>query len=785
MVSYNNYTIKNNVFGTLSAPISSLATTIQLNSWQWARFAVNQLATLENIEDWKVKKREIVLITAIAWDVLTVTRKVAPCPANDEANTQWQVSYAFSADDTISAYITKEHFDKIDDSINDIYDNWVNKLRTEVISWLQIKVNAWPVLVWSSYYDFAWWNLTLTDNATNYIEIDEDWNLVSNTTWRTLENSKVSKVITSWWEITSIEDWRLWTVWWKIWWTDIHELTEKTNLANDDEFIIADSENIRQNKKIKAESMWFMSWTLPAWENISKWNVLFIENMISTVDDFDAVWFDNNVQKVSIKRVWNWMSFSQIQMYLWKQWTPTNDLSVRIETDDNWKPSWTLVDENAYWTVSQSDLTTSVASTTISLAWTITIAKWTVCHIVIWTSSVSSTNYYIYWWKLQETRLFNVKQYDWANRNDWTNNNKIYDIENYLHISDFNSWWNWSWYCFWNKWQYLYVMTATSNTVITWYTLSTPYDVSTATANLWTFTSVSNNWNYNIWISDDWKYLRFSKNYSSTTMRYVIEMSTPRNLSTATQKYYKYRDNISTTWNQWFSIGMNWTKLYSLTYWYYSSDTYVAEFNLTTPYDVSTASLVIRKNFYTRNEDCWIFVSNDWKYLFLYSQSNWYITKYEMTTPWSVDTISNKKQVSLSTKWYSISFSEDWTRMLTWWYNQSARSYVSSRNVWKNFWEKVFQYSQCDWLFDSEVWKASASNNLFVPPVPMTAYRDVNTWKIVNYNFLFDKNQSWLTPNQKYYLSDTAWEISNTTWTNEFEVWIAIEPTILKLKQTY
>lgn len=271
MSRYENYAIKNNVFGTLSAPISSLATTIQLNSWQWARFSVNQLATLENVEDWKVKKREIVKITAIAWDVLTVVRKYAPCPSSDDANTQWQVSYAFSADDTISAYITKEHFDKIDGSINDIYDNWVNKLRTEIVSWLQIKVNAWPVLVGSAYYDFAWWTLTLTDNATNYIEVDEDWLLVNNTTWRTLENTKISKVVASWWEITSVEDWRLWTVWWKIWWTDIHELTEKTSLSPNDEFIIADSDNIYNNKKVKYSNIiqWNIIKLVELWENVT------------------------------------------------------------------------------------------------------------------------------------------------------------------------------------------------------------------------------------------------------------------------------------------------------------------------------------------------------------------------------------------------------------------------------------------------------------------------------------------------------------------------------------
>lgn len=277
MSRYENYEIKNNVFGTLSAPISSLATTIQLWDWQGQRFSVNQLATLENIENWKVMKREIVLITAINWDVLTVTRKYAPCPANDDANTQWQVSYAFSTDDTISAYITKEHFDRVEawfdntnDEIDDILDNWDNKLRTYKTTWLWVEVKWWPVLVWSAYYDFDWWTLTLTDNATNYIEIDEDWNLVSNTTDWWDKHTKISKVITSGGVVTSIEDWRLWTVGGEIGGVNIHDLTEKTKIVENDELIVADSENIYNNKKIKYSSI--MPWTLISfftlWETV-------------------------------------------------------------------------------------------------------------------------------------------------------------------------------------------------------------------------------------------------------------------------------------------------------------------------------------------------------------------------------------------------------------------------------------------------------------------------------------------------------------------------------------
>lgn len=395
MSRYENYAIKNNVFGTLSAPISSLATTIQLNSWQWARFSVNQLATLENVEDWKVKKREILKITAIAWDVLTVVRKYAPCPSSDDANTQWQVSYAFSADDTISAYIDKEHFDKIDDSINDIYDNWVNKLRTEVVSWLQIKVNAWPVLVWSWYYDFAWWTLTLTDNTTNYVEIDKDWLLVSNTSWRWSKNTKISIVVTSWWEVSSITDWRLWTVGWEIWWVNIHDLTEKTNLSADDEFIVSDSDNIWNNKKVRVSNiLWYKKFVSS--QNIQIWDII-------SIKDYNFGSSPNNIQigkdyntAVAQKIYGSWVNTDTIKLWLAKVWNGQN-ITIRIETDNEDKPSGTLVNNNATITVQATSLTTTLTEYTYNFLDNFNISDNNKCWVVISVPTLSTSNYCTIW----------------------------------------------------------------------------------------------------------------------------------------------------------------------------------------------------------------------------------------------------------------------------------------------------------------------------------------------------------------------------------------------------
>ena len=394
MSRYENYAIKNNIFWKLAVWIGSLSTSIQLNTGEWARFSVGMLATLENIVQNEVKKREIVLITAIDGDVLTVTRKYEACPWSDTDNTSGKVSYSFSTDDTISAYITKWHFDKINESINDIYDNWVVKLRTDVVSWLQIKVNAWPVWVWSSYYDFDWWTLTLDDNTTSYIMIDEDGNLISSTDGRDDSATKVSIVTTSNWAVTGIQDWRLWTIWWKIGWVNIHDLTEKSYISTNDEFIIADSDNIFQNKKVKYSTIWLdTKFDYTAWEDISAWDVLELTDWITTIwsaTEYIEFW-NTAQQELSKPVIWSGNVWDNLLIRVWKVYA-TDDIKVRIETDNNWLPSWTLFNANAEYTISNANISAQQNQ---------------FAPVVVENSSLSQLTWYWFWCKFTvETTMY-------------------------------------------------------------------------------------------------------------------------------------------------------------------------------------------------------------------------------------------------------------------------------------------------------------------------------------------------------------------------------------------
>lgn len=215
MSRYDQYKMRNNVTSELYAPISSLATTIQLKSWQGARRGTSFpiLATLE-AKDWnKTTKREIVKITSISGDYLTVVRGFAPCPPNDDSNTQSTTTFNFDIGDTINLYITKEIFDVIKDSIDDLYNNWNDRLFVKSTGGLNIQVTEGNARIWTSELYYAWGTATLTDNATNYVMLTGALAIDISTSWRDTKFAKLAVITTSGWEITSIQRRKMDTVW--------------------------------------------------------------------------------------------------------------------------------------------------------------------------------------------------------------------------------------------------------------------------------------------------------------------------------------------------------------------------------------------------------------------------------------------------------------------------------------------------------------------------------------------------------------------------------------------
>lgn len=437
--------MKNNVHATLSTAVSSIATTIQLTSWQGARFGNDfpQIATLESFdENWKVTKREIVQITGRTGDNLTVVRAYAPCPENDDANSQSQSAISFNADDTISLYIPKEIFDKIADSIKDLYDNWNDRLFVSNNGWLEIKITGWTVRTGGWYAQYNGWIVSMTDNATNYVMIDWSWTIQIDTTWRDDDFTRIAVVTTSSGVITNIERWKLDTIGWTFG-VDIHGLPQKNVTVADDEILIADSEDWFANKKVNIWSIFnslTITWT--CWEDIVKWNSLYIEKSISY---WEAIGQQNisdtiNNTKIAIKEIWNWTVWNKVKLSLQPTTSSVWDLNIRLETDDNWTPSWNLIDENAFWSVSYSDFwTTNKQDYEITLNWNVSYS-W-IIRIVLY-STIDASNYWKLWYKKESSKIRKWKIYNWSTWNDLSvQDTKSTGVSNWDFAVSAAPWW--------------------------------------------------------------------------------------------------------------------------------------------------------------------------------------------------------------------------------------------------------------------------------------------------------------------------------------------------------
>lgn len=181
MSRYRNYGMENNVTSELYAPLWVLATSVQVNQWQGqkrgTKFPI--LATLESFDaQGKCIKREWVKITAINGDVFTIERKFFSCLANDEANVQGRLSFDFVIGDKISLYIPKEIIERLNNAIDDLYDNGNERIKALPTGWLGIEVTAGNVRVGNQEFYFPWGQKVLNDNATNYVMLRGDSQII-------------------------------------------------------------------------------------------------------------------------------------------------------------------------------------------------------------------------------------------------------------------------------------------------------------------------------------------------------------------------------------------------------------------------------------------------------------------------------------------------------------------------------------------------------------------------------------------------------------------------------
>lgn len=149
-------------------------------------------------------------------------------------------------------------------------------------------------------------------------------------------------------------------------------------------------------------------------ETVAKNDSLFPENMVTSAGATEVIEFGKTTadKRVVMYGVGNWVASNKIKLWLKKFWSPSVDVSVRIETVDwSWLATGTLVDANAYGTTLTSGLTTTVVDTEIALNGSITIPKGTNVAVIVYagtygSETVNGTNYFGLAYKTQVTRSF-------------------------------------------------------------------------------------------------------------------------------------------------------------------------------------------------------------------------------------------------------------------------------------------------------------------------------------------------------------------------------------------
>lgn len=139
------------------------------------------------------------------------------------------------------------------------------------------------------------------------------------------------------------------------------------------------------------------SFELPYGEDLTAWNSVFV-NFIPPVSDFAWLllnfWNTTN-EKRAIRIVGNGVSVSDIDVRLAKRMSPTDNLVIRIETDNSGEPSGTLADPNSSGTIAGSGLSGTPTLETVSFTGSFSLTDQTVYWIVFERSgSLDNTNNY-------------------------------------------------------------------------------------------------------------------------------------------------------------------------------------------------------------------------------------------------------------------------------------------------------------------------------------------------------------------------------------------------------
>jgi len=199
--------------------------------------------------------------------------------------------------------------------------------------------------------------------------------------------------------------------------------------------------------EVKSSSLNYMLWSnWEIWKAYSLWNY---EQLVwwTTIN-----FWSTTISEVAQSFYWQDIDLTSLILKVKKVSSPTDNIFIEIQTDNAWKPSWTVVTNWTSNNISYSSLTTDFQEITFNFASIPDINSEQLYHIVLKRSStVDAVNYY-------------TVESAWSNKQIWTASSKNWTWSNiaddlYFKITWYKLailWWNnYIWICqlSWNIWE--------------------------------------------------------------------------------------------------------------------------------------------------------------------------------------------------------------------------------------------------------------------------------------------------------------------------------------------
>lgn len=299
--------------------------------------------------------------------------------------------------------ITSSRLNDINEDFDDLYLNGPDRLRVyNAISWtpLRIDISAGAYYIWSTSGVYAWWtDIVVTNNATNYVMIDNSWTITISTSARTAWLWRLAQVICSGGAVTNIILRNNMVFGGAA--LDMTALTEDTSPDEENDFLFWYDTSAWLNKKIKPKNLDvrpFIEWV--AWETLVVWEAVFTAmswlwwNITQATQTIDRS-ICSSTTNFSLGQSFtpsNWWIITQITIPLKKVGSPIWSLYVDIFNDQ-----WSKLLYRSTTVQNVASLTTSYVDTNFAFP-SLYIQAWNLYYIRISaTTAVSVTNYIAVW----------------------------------------------------------------------------------------------------------------------------------------------------------------------------------------------------------------------------------------------------------------------------------------------------------------------------------------------------------------------------------------------------